>query len=171
MIKLTGLTKRYPGRSVTANAVDGIDLEIPEGKLVTLLGPSGCGKTTTLRLIAGLERADAGVIEIGGQVVSDPARRVFVGPHQRPIGIVFQSYAIWPHMNVIENVEFPLKVAKPRPEAAGRPRAGHARRSTSSAWPTSPSGRPRPSPAASSSASRWPGRSSANPRCCCSTSR
>jgi iron(III) transport system ATP-binding protein len=124
MIKLTGLTKRYPGRSVTANAVDGIDLEIPEGKLVTLLGPSGCGKTTTLRLIAGLERADAGVIEIGGQVVSDPARRVFVGPHRRPIGIVFQSYAIWPHMNVIENVEFPLKVAKPRPKrSAARERA------------------------------------------------
>jgi iron(III) transport system ATP-binding protein len=127
MIKLTGLTKRYPGRSVTANAVDGIDLEIPEGKLVTLLGPSGCGKTTTLRLIAGLERADAGVIEIGGQVVSDPARRVFVGPHRRPIGIVFQSYAIWPHMNVIENVEFPLKVAKPRPKrSAARERAMEA---------------------------------------------
>jgi iron(III) transport system ATP-binding protein len=121
MIKLTGLTKRYAEhsrRSVAANAVDGIDLEIPEGKLVTLLGPSGCGKTTTLRLIAGLERADAGVVEIGGQVVSDPARRVFVGPHKRPIGIVFQSYAIWPHMNVVENVEFPLKVAKPRPRRA-----------------------------------------------------
>jgi iron(III) transport system ATP-binding protein len=118
MIKLTGLTKRYPGRAVGANAVDGIDLEIPEGKLVTLLGPSGCGKTTTLRLIAGLERADAGVVEIGGQVVSDPARRIFVGPHRRPIGIVFQSYAIWPHMTVIENVTFPLKVSKPRPRKA-----------------------------------------------------
>ncbi|HEY7047871.1 MAG TPA: ABC transporter ATP-binding protein [Jatrophihabitantaceae bacterium] len=116
MIKLTGLTKRYAGRAVTSNAVDGIDLEIPEGKLVTLLGPSGCGKTTTLRLIAGLERADHGVIEIGGQVVSDPARRVFVGPHRRPIGIVFQSYAIWPHMSVIENVMFPLRVARPRPK-------------------------------------------------------
>jgi iron(III) transport system ATP-binding protein len=118
MIKLSGLTKRYPGRSVTANAVDGIDLEIPEGKLVTLLGPSGCGKTTTLRLIAGLERADKGRIEIGGQVVSDPAQRVFVGPHRRPIGIVFQSYAIWPHMNVIDNVLFPLKVNRPRPKKA-----------------------------------------------------
>src|SRR5215831_17926360 len=116
MIKLTGLTKRYPGRSVTANAVDGIDLEIPEGKLVTLLGPSGCGKTTTLRLIAGLERADRGTIEIGGQVVSDADRRVFVGPHRRPIGIVFQSYAIWPHMTVIENVMFPLRVNRPRPK-------------------------------------------------------
>ncbi|HEY3479155.1 MAG TPA: ATP-binding cassette domain-containing protein, partial [Streptomyces sp.] len=65
MIKLTGVVKRYRGRSVNANAVDGIDLDIPEGKLVTLLGPSGCGKTTTLRLIAGLERADSGVIEVG----------------------------------------------------------------------------------------------------------
>jgi iron(III) transport system ATP-binding protein len=115
MIKLTGLTKRYPGRSVTANAVDGIDLEIAEGRLVTLLGPSGCGKTTTLRLIAGLERANAGVIEIGGRVVSDPARHVYVGPHRRPIGIVFQSYAIWPHMTVLQNVMFPLRAARPRP--------------------------------------------------------
>jgi iron(III) transport system ATP-binding protein len=118
MIKLSGLTKRYPGKSVTANAVDGIDLVIPEGKLITLLGPSGCGKTTTLRLIAGLERANGGVIEIGGKVVSDPARRVFVGPHRRPIGIVFQSYAIWPHMTVIDNVMFPLRVNKPRPSKA-----------------------------------------------------
>jgi iron(III) transport system ATP-binding protein len=114
MIKLTGLVKRYPGRAVTANAVDGIDLEIPEGKLVTLLGPSGCGKTTTLRLIAGLERADGGTVEIDGQVVSDPARRTFIGPHRRPIGIVFQSYAIWPHMTVVDNVLFPLRVARPR---------------------------------------------------------
>ncbi|HEU0239807.1 MAG TPA: ABC transporter ATP-binding protein [Micromonosporaceae bacterium] len=116
MIKLTGLTKRYPGRSVTSNAVDGIDLDIPEGKLVTLLGPSGCGKTTTLRLIAGLERADRGVIEIGGQIVSDPQHGVFIGAHRRPIGIVFQSYAIWPHMTVIDNVMFPLRVSKPRPK-------------------------------------------------------
>jgi iron(III) transport system ATP-binding protein len=115
MITLSGLKKRYPGRSVTSNAVDGLDLEIPEGKLVTLLGPSGCGKTTTLRLIAGLERADAGVIEIGGRVVSDPAHRVFVGPHRRPIGIVFQSYVIWPHMTVAQNVMFPLRVVRPRP--------------------------------------------------------
>ena len=124
MIKLTGLMKRYPGRTVTANAVDGIDLEIPEGKLVTLLGPSGCGKTTTLRLIAGLERNDAGTIEIAGQVVSDPARRVFVGADRRPIGIVFQSYAIWPHMTVVDNVMFPLRVGKGRvPRAQARKRS------------------------------------------------
>ena len=118
MIKLTGLVKRYPGRTVTANAVDGLDLEIPEGKLVSLLGPSGCGKTTTLRMIAGLERNDGGTIEIDNTVVSDPARRIFHGADRRPIGIVFQSYAIWPHMTVEQNVMFPLragknKVAKP----------------------------------------------------------
>jgi len=112
MIKLTGLIKRYPGRTVTANAVDGLDLEIPEGKLVSLLGPSGCGKTTTLRMIAGLERNDGGIIEIDGTVVSDPSRRVFHGPDRRPIGIVFQSYAIWPHMTVEQNVMFPLRVGK-----------------------------------------------------------
>jgi iron(III) transport system ATP-binding protein len=112
MIKLTGLTKRYPGRTVTANAVDGLNLDIPEGKLVALLGPSGCGKTTTLRMIAGLERNDRGTIEIDGKVASDPGRGIFVGPDKRPIGIVFQSYAIWPHMTVVQNVMFPLRVGK-----------------------------------------------------------
>ena len=112
MIKLTGLTKRYPGRTVTANAVDGLDLDIPEGKLVALLGPSGCGKTTTLRMIAGLERNDRGTIEIDGKVASDPSRGIFVGPDKRPIGIVFQSYAIWPHMTVVQNVMFPLRVGR-----------------------------------------------------------
>ncbi|MGH3416479.1 MAG: ABC transporter ATP-binding protein, partial [Actinocrinis sp.] len=126
MIKLTGLKKRYPGRAVHANAVDGIDLEIPEGKLVTLLGPSGCGKTTTLRVIAGLERADAGLVEIGGKVVSDPARGIFVGAHKRPIGIVFQSYAIWPHMTVIDNVLFPLRVSRPHPPRAEMRKAAMA---------------------------------------------
>lgn len=124
MITLSGLTKRFPGRTVTANAVDGIDLEITEGKLVTLLGPSGCGKTTTLRLIAGLERPTTGRITIGGTVVSDPSKGIFLGAHRRPIGIVFQSYAIWPHMTVIENVLFPLRVNRPRMKrAAARQRA------------------------------------------------
>ena len=118
MIKLTGLTKRYTGREVTNNAVDGIDLEIAAGKLVTLLGPSGCGKTTTLRLIAGLERATAGEIRIEDEVVNAPQRGVFVGANRRPIGIVFQSYAIWPHMTVAENVMFPLRVQRPRVKKA-----------------------------------------------------
>ncbi|MBO0822682.1 MAG: ABC transporter ATP-binding protein [Actinobacteria bacterium] len=114
MIKMTGLVKRFPGRTVTANAVDGLDLDVADGEFVTLLGPSGCGKTTTLRMIAGLERPDRGEIEIGGQLLSAPERGIFVGAHRRPIGIVFQSYAIWPHMTVIDNVAFPLRVERPR---------------------------------------------------------
>ncbi|MGH3435176.1 MAG: ABC transporter ATP-binding protein [Sciscionella sp.] len=120
MITLRGLTKRYGGRTVASNAVNGIDLDIADGALVTLLGPSGCGKTTTLRLIAGLERASAGQITIDGTVVSDPEQGTFIGAHRRPIGIVFQSYAIWPHMTVMENVMFPLRVRRgrlPKPEA------------------------------------------------------
>jgi iron(III) transport system ATP-binding protein len=114
MIQATGLVKRYEGRTVRSNAVDGISLEIADGQLVTLLGPSGCGKTTTLRLIAGLERPTAGEIVIDGQVVSSPAQRIFLGADRRPIGIVFQSYAIWPHMTVLANVMFPLVAGRHR---------------------------------------------------------
>jgi iron(III) transport system ATP-binding protein len=120
MIKLSGVVKRYPGRTATGNAVDGVDLDIADGELVTLLGPSGCGKTTTLRLIAGLERPDHGEISIDGQVVAAPEQGVFLGANRRPIGIVFQSYAIWPHMTVLENVVFPLRSQRPR---VGRARA------------------------------------------------
>ncbi len=115
MIRMTGLRKRYRGKTVTNNAVEGLDLEIADGALVTLLGPSGCGKTTTLRLIAGLERPDAGEITIDSRTMCAPARGVFVTPDRRPIGIVFQSYAIWPHMTVLQNVVFPLRVTRPHP--------------------------------------------------------
>jgi iron(III) transport system ATP-binding protein len=79
---------------------------------VTLLGPSGCGKTTTLRMVAGLERASAGRISIGDRPVSDPGAGVFVPPEDRGLGVVFQSYAIWPHMTVFENVAYPLRVRR-----------------------------------------------------------
>ncbi len=101
------VTKRY-GTNVTA--VDQISLDFPAGTLVTLLGPSGCGKTTTLRCIAGLEDADAGDIAISDQVVSAPERNVMVPPNVRDVGMVFQSYAVWPHMTVAENVAFPLRI-------------------------------------------------------------
>jgi ABC-type Fe3+/spermidine/putrescine transport system ATPase subunit len=91
-------------------AVDGIDLEIAEGELVVLLGPSGCGKTTTLRCIAGLEDLSDGSILIGDKVVSEKGRSL--PPERREIGMVFQSYAIWPHMTVTENVAFGLKLKK-----------------------------------------------------------
>ena len=94
--------------------VDKVGFTVAEGECYALLGPSGCGKTTTLRCIAGLEPIDAGTIAIGGKVVSDPARGIFVPTHERAIGMVFQSYAIWPHFDVFVNVAYPLQVQRPR---------------------------------------------------------
>jgi iron(III) transport system ATP-binding protein len=91
-------------------AVDSVDLAVEHGEFVTLLGPSGCGKTTTLRMVAGLEHNDTGAITIGGRVVSDAAAGLFLPPDQRKLGMVFQSYAIWPHMTVFDNVAYPLSV-------------------------------------------------------------
>ena len=127
--------------------------EVPEGKLFTLLGPRGCGKTTTLRSIAGLERPTAGEIEVGGRVVYSSAKRIFVAPNKRNFGMVFQSYAIWPHMNVFQNAAFPLEVRRlPRKEIREQGDARARRRRSSTSWSiaTRPS-----SPAASSSAWRW----------------
>jgi iron(III) transport system ATP-binding protein len=97
------------------NAVQDVSFEVPDGALFTLLGPSGCGKTTTLRSIAGLERPKSGSIDVDGRVVFSSAQRIFVAPNRRNFGMVFQSYAIWPHMNVFKNVAFPLEVRKQRP--------------------------------------------------------
>src|SRR6266567_4402915 len=90
-------------------AVDGVSFHVPAGEIVVLLGPSGCGKTTTLRCIAGLEHASAGRISIGGRIVSAPADGVQVSARLRNIGMVFQSYAVWPHMTVKQNVAYPLR--------------------------------------------------------------
>jgi iron(III) transport system ATP-binding protein len=97
------------------NAVQDVSFEVPDGALFTLLGPSGCGKTTTLRSIAGLERPKSGSIDVDGRVVFSSDQRIFVAPNRRNFGMVFQSYAIWPHMNVFKNVAFPLEVRKQRP--------------------------------------------------------
>ena len=104
-IRVVGLVKAF-GRTP---AVDGVDFEVPAGSLATLLGPSGCGKTTTLRLIAGLEKPDAGEVYVGGTLLTSAARRVFQAPEKRRMGMVFQTYAIWPHMTVFENIAFPLR--------------------------------------------------------------
>jgi iron(III) transport system ATP-binding protein len=107
-ISIAGLRKTFATKAETVAAVDGVDVEVAAGEIVTLLGPSGCGKTTTLRLVAGLERATAGRIAIGGTVVVDGSA-LFVPPQRRNLGMVFQSYAIWPHMTVLENVAYALE--------------------------------------------------------------
>jgi len=106
ILRLEGVTKIF-GR---VRAVDGSSLEVKQGEIFTLLGPSGCGKTTTLRMVAGLERPDGGAIIYKGQPVANAARGLFVPPHKRNMGMVFQSYAIWPHMTVFENVAYPLRL-------------------------------------------------------------
>jgi iron(III) transport system ATP-binding protein len=113
MLKVTGLEKKFATHdSDVVRALDGVSFTVPEGALFTLLGASGSGKTTTLRSVAGLERPDAGTIEIGDVVVFDGSRALFVPPNKRDLGMVFQSYAIWPHMTVFENVAFPLRVKR-----------------------------------------------------------
>jgi iron(III) transport system ATP-binding protein len=113
MIVVKNLTKIFnTGKQDPVRAVDGVSFEVPEGKFFTLLGPSGCGKTTTLRMIAGLERPENGEISINGDLVFSSTGAAFKPPYQRDIGMVFQSYAIWPHMTVFENVAFPLTVGK-----------------------------------------------------------
>jgi iron(III) transport system ATP-binding protein len=94
------------------HAVRSLDLDIEEGELMTLLGPSGCGKTTTLRMIAGLETPSAGRIELAGRVVNDTTAGVAVAPERRGIGMVFQSFAVWPHMTVARNIDYPLRIRK-----------------------------------------------------------
>src|SRR3990172_4426171 len=112
MLTLENLYKAFKSEGKEVRAVNHVSFTVPEGKFFTLLGPSGCGKTTTLRCIAGLERPDSGKIVIDETVVSSDD--YFLTPDKRNIGMVFQSYAIWPHMDVFSNVAFPLKVGKTR---------------------------------------------------------
>lgn len=105
-VELKGLSRHY-GNAV---AVDGVSLRVEHGQLVCLLGPSGCGKTTTLRLIAGFIEPSAGEIEVGGKLLSSPSRTV--PPEGRNMSMIFQSYALWPHMTVAENVAYGLKIRK-----------------------------------------------------------
>ncbi len=111
-IRVTDLYHKYPGKGSVAPAVDRISFEVQEGEFYTLLGPSGCGKTTTLRCIAGLEHPGSGEIALGDVVVV--SNRHFIPTHRRDIGMVFQDYAVWPHMTVFENVAFPLQVGQKR---------------------------------------------------------
>lgn len=107
-VRLSRLLKTF-GETV---AVDNIDLDVPDGSLTTFLGPSGCGKTTTLRMVAGLETPSAGTISLGDEIVHGDG--VHIPAERRRIGMVFQSYAVWPHMTVFDNVAYPLKVRRMR---------------------------------------------------------
>jgi iron(III) transport system ATP-binding protein len=124
VLAVSGLCTEYVDEhGKTIRAAHEVSFEVPQGKLFTLLGPSGCGKTTTLRSIAGLERPRAGEIVVGGSVVFSSTRGVFVPPNRRGLGMVFQSYAIWPHMTVFDNAAFPLQVSRkklPRKEIERR---------------------------------------------------
>jgi iron(III) transport system ATP-binding protein len=128
MLSVEGLFTEYPNvRGEPVKAAQDVTFTVPEGRLFTLLGPSGCGKTTTLRSIAGLERPRAGEISVNDRVVYSSSRGVFVSPSRRRFGMVFQSYAIWPHMNVFQNAAFPLEVGGGRAGSEVR-RAGSAKR-------------------------------------------
>jgi iron(III) transport system ATP-binding protein len=124
LLTVDGLVKTFSGERRKADdlrvrALDGVSFDIRPGELFTLLGPSGCGKTTTLRSIAGLERPDDGTITVGGRVLFDRSKGVSVPSNARQLGMVFQSYAIWPHMTVFKNAAFPLEVL-PRRRRPGR---------------------------------------------------
>ena len=106
-VKLSDLHKRYGQKTVLA----GLALDLVDGECFTLLGPSGCGKTVLLRLIAGFETPDRGLISIGGVTVADASRGAAVPPDKRGLGVVFQDYAVWPHMTVFDNIAYPLKLA------------------------------------------------------------
>ena len=113
MLKIDSLYTEYKNElGQPVKAAQDVNIDVPEGHFFTLLGPSGCGKTTTLRSIAGLERPNAGEISVSDVVVFSARRNIFVPPNQRGFGMVFQSYAIWPHMNVFTNTAFPLQVGK-----------------------------------------------------------
>lgn len=106
ILQFTDVTKHFGSNRV----VDEISFTVAEGEFFTLLGPSGCGKTTTLRLLAGLEVPDAGEITLKGRCLAAPAKGIWIPPDKRNVGMMFQSYAIWPHLTVFENVAFPLRV-------------------------------------------------------------
>ncbi len=115
MLSVKSLSTEYTtADGQVVKAAQDVSFDVPDGAFFTLLGPSGCGKTTTLRSIAGLERPKSGIVEVGGRAVFSSAQGIFMAPNRRNFGMVFQSYAIWPHMNVFKNAAFPLEVREKR---------------------------------------------------------
>ncbi len=104
-LKLTNLQKKFGNNAV----VDKLNVDIKDGEFITFLGPSGCGKTTTLRMVAGFIQPTQGSISIDGKVISSHEENIFLPPDKRDMGMVFQTYAVWPHMNIFKNIAYPLK--------------------------------------------------------------
>ena len=150
VLRFDGVSRRFGDFA----AVDNVSFGLRRGEVLTLLGPSGCGKTTTLRMTIGLERTDAGLIMYRGRTVDSRAERIFVPPDKRAMGMVFQSYAIWPHMNVAENVAFPLRAAGAKRETVDAKVRASLRLSV---WPASRTGPACNCPVASSSVLQWRG--------------
>ncbi len=112
-VVLSHVTKTFTTKTLgSVTAVSDLNLSIRDGECFSFLGPSGCGKTTTLRMIAGFEDLSSGEIHLGGRAVSVKEKNLYVPPEERGLGMVFQSFAVWPHMNIFENVAFPLRVRK-----------------------------------------------------------
>jgi iron(III) transport system ATP-binding protein len=112
-IVLHHVTKRFTTKKLgTITAVNDFNLKVHEGECFSFLGPSGCGKTTTLRMIAGFEDLSEGEIELCGRLVSSKDQHLYVPPEERGLGMVFQAFAVWPHMNIFDNVAFPLQIRK-----------------------------------------------------------
>lgn len=111
-LQFESVGKQFQSQGVKTWAVQDFSLRINNGEFVSFLGPSGCGKTTTLRMIAGLEENTHGLIRFDSDIVSDPSQKLFMPPEKRQVGMVFQSYAVWPHMNLFDNVAYPLKLKK-----------------------------------------------------------
>ena len=120
MIRLRGVGRTYLTPSGAVEAVRDLDLDVPTGSFTTLLGPSGCGKTTTLRIVAGLERPDRGTVVVGGRTVHAPEMGVDVPAYERDLGMVVQSFAVWPHLSVLANVAYPLRARRVGRVEAGR---------------------------------------------------
>jgi iron(III) transport system ATP-binding protein len=112
VVKEFAIQRQQAQDARSVHAVDQVSFDVEDGELLVLLGPSGCGKTTTLRMIAGLEEPDEGEVWLGSRLVSSAARNLFVPTEKRNVGMVFQSYAIWPHMTVFDNVAYPLRVRR-----------------------------------------------------------
>ena len=164
-VQIEALSKTFGSTKV----IQELDLEVQDGEFLVLLGPSGCGKTTTLRCLAGLEEPTAGTISLGGETVFDRAARINRSPDKRSIGMVFQSYALWPHMTVRKNIAYPLK-ARGMKDKIGEGWVEDTARLVDCRAAAGPVSR-HSSAAVSSSAWRSPEAWSPGPGWCCSTSR